>query len=118
MRRVRILLGVYLVTIACLVASSAPSAAGHFLQAVRDPKTRVTYYLESDRRHVLAVNSAGKVLWTCDVDSDPNMGRLRADTISIGDDVNLSVHVFAGVSGGNAVINKRTGVFWGPFTMG
>jgi hypothetical protein len=36
-------------------------------RAVQDPITKVLYYVESDQRHVAALDPAGKLLWCCDV---------------------------------------------------
>jgi hypothetical protein len=35
-------------------------------RAIQDPKTKVVYYLESDRRHVAAISPAGNLLWCCE----------------------------------------------------
>ncbi len=32
-----------------------------------DPKTKVSYYLESDRRHIAAISADGRLLWCCAV---------------------------------------------------
>jgi hypothetical protein len=34
---------------------------------LRDPGTKVVYYLESDWRHIAAISSDGKLLWCCEV---------------------------------------------------
>ena len=42
-----------------------------------DPKTRVTYYLESDGRHVTAINAEGKILWHRDPFNDAGLWPYR-----------------------------------------
>ena len=42
-----------------------------------DPKTRITYYLESDGRHVAAISSDGKILWHRDPFNDAGLWPYR-----------------------------------------
>ena len=39
-------------------------------QAIQDSRTKVIYYLESDHRHVVAIDPEGKILWCCEVVSE------------------------------------------------
>lgn len=42
-----------------------------------DPKTRITYYLESDGRHVSAISPDGKILWQRDPFNDAGLWPYR-----------------------------------------
>jgi hypothetical protein len=37
------------------------------MRVLQDPKTKVSYYVESDLRHVAAITPDGKLLWCCEV---------------------------------------------------
>jgi len=46
-----------------------PSLPEHQPEVLKDPKTKIVYYLESDRRHIAAISTEGKLLWCCEVAS-------------------------------------------------
>ncbi len=46
-------------------------------KALIDAKTRITYYLESDGRHVSAIDPDGKILWHRDPFNDANLWPYR-----------------------------------------
>jgi hypothetical protein len=52
-----------------LVVSGDPSLPEHQPEILKDSKTKVVYYLESDRRHIAAISPEGKLLWCCEVAS-------------------------------------------------
>jgi hypothetical protein len=85
-------------------------------QVLQDSKTKVIYYLESDRRHISAVDVGGKLLWCCEVFPIPKINyRLppNIDHISWDGD-EIDVGVWTGKSGGYGKIDKQTGVFSPP----
>lgn len=43
------------------------TAIDYSAMVIQDPKTKVVYYLESDRRHIAAISPAGKLLWCSEV---------------------------------------------------
>jgi hypothetical protein len=46
-------------------------------KVLTDPKTRITYYLESDGRHVSAIDPDGKILWHRDPFNEANLWPYR-----------------------------------------
>jgi hypothetical protein len=54
-----------------LLASAADWAFGDQAaensRVVQDPETKVIYYMESDRHHIVALSPDGKLLWNCEV---------------------------------------------------
>jgi hypothetical protein len=84
-------------------------------QVLQDLKTKVIYYLESDRRHVSAIGPEGKFLWCCQVILAPKndfQRVFRIDRIELnGDDIR--VVAFEG-SWGVGTISKTTGVYSPP----
>jgi len=62
---------------AVLYAALAP-VAGAFdfdfkISTYQDPETKVTFYIESDRHHVAAISSDGRLLWVRDPFRDANV---------------------------------------------
>jgi len=43
------------------------ASTGLPVPVLQDPKTKINFYLESDRRHIAAVSPEGKLLWCCEV---------------------------------------------------
>lgn len=98
----------------------------HVPQILKDPKTGVIFYLESDRRHISAIAPDGKLLWCREVVPPPDKNRKGSRDLGIydiqfddpndqgespdkGDDylrVNIFGESYAGKSGN---INKKTG---------
>jgi hypothetical protein len=78
-------------------------------QVLQDPQSRVTYYLESDRRHVSAISSDGNLLWCCEV--IPVAKQKWSWVISIDDKpTSESLDVAVAVVGQRwGAINKKTG---------
>ena len=82
-------------------------------QVLQDSKTKVIYYLESDRRHVSAIDPEGKLLWCCEVFRAPTNVFRRPpfiDRISC-DGEDIAVGVWTGKSAGYGKINKVTGAY-------
>jgi hypothetical protein len=84
----------------------------------QDSKTKIIFYLESDRRHVSAISPEGKLLWCCDVlgCSSGNtyvmeIGRSSRDAPAIASriDGRLEVAIRYGSSGGEGYIDIKTG---------
>ena len=79
--------------------------------AVQDSKTKVIYYLESDHRHVAAIDPEGKLLWCCEVLSEKESKEYHhyvANILLIPDKDFISVGIWVG--GFTAAwINKKTG---------
>jgi hypothetical protein len=82
-------------------------------KVIQDAKTKVVYYLESDRRHIAAVSPDGKLLWCCEV-----IPALKAKSMYIanfgfrsvnGEDC-VSVSIWRSGYGGGT-INEKTGVY-------
>jgi len=98
-----------------LVASGNSPVPASPPQVLQDSKTKIIYYLESDRRHVAAIASDGKLLWCCEVIRTPQNDFQRAFHIDhIGwDGDDISVVVWAG-AGGVGKINKSTGAYSPP----
>jgi hypothetical protein len=99
--------------VALLLAPLVTKGSTPVPQVLQDSKTKVIYYLESDRRHVSAIDAAGKLLWCCEVFPVPKItyrlppfiDRINWD----GDDI--AVAVWTGKSGGYGKIDKQTGVY-------
>jgi hypothetical protein len=79
-------------------------------RVLQDPKTRVIYYLESDRRHVAALSPSGKLLWCCEVIPAGGGESFGGFGLDDRDDRVIDVTVVA-VGVVNGVIYKRSGVF-------
>ena len=47
--------------------SNVRAAIDYSATVLRDPETKILYYLESDRRHIAAISPDGKVLWCSEV---------------------------------------------------
>jgi hypothetical protein len=81
-------------------------------QAIQDARTKVIYYLESDHRHVAAVDPEGKLLWCCEVltekESNERHHYVALIEVDPGQDY-ISVSVWRG-GFESATINKKTGV--------
>jgi hypothetical protein len=92
-------------------------------QILQDPKTKVVYYLESDRRHVAAISPSGKLLWCRELVFASSPLWISVRRISFwntgdypfksgsGDDyisVTFVVHEY-GFGGTKGIINKKTG---------
>jgi hypothetical protein len=79
---------------------------------IRDPSTKVIYYLESDGRHLAAISPEGKLLWCTALFHIPTNDfvkmLLTVDAINFHDEENLGIY-FRGKHWGT--INKTTGVF-------
>ena len=102
--------------VALLLAPLVAEGATPVPQVLQDSKTKVIYYLESDRRHVSAINTEGKLLWCCEVFPVPKVTYRQPPFIDRinwdGDDI--SVAVWTGKSGGYGKIDKQTGVYSRP----
>jgi len=81
-------------------------------QAIQDSRTKVIYYLESDHRHVAAVDPQGNILWCCEVvkEKESNGHHHYIAGLEVDPDKDfISVSVW--VDGfQSARINKKTGV--------
>jgi hypothetical protein len=80
-------------------------------QAVQDLKTKVIYYLESDHRHVAAIDPEGKILWCCEVLSEKESKEYHhyvANILLNADKDFISVGIWVGGFTA-AYINKKTG---------
>ncbi len=79
-------------------------------QILRDPKTKVIYFLDTDRRHVTAISPDGKILWNCEVIPDGAKEYSYVENISFGEKgVDVTIWV---VGQTNGTINPTTGVLW------
>ena len=67
-----------------LVVSGDPSLPEHQPEILKDSKTKVIYYLESDRRHIAAISPEGKLLWCCEVASKQVHESIRSFNFSEG----------------------------------
>ena len=101
------------------------SAAEQPPQVIQDPKTKVVYYLESDRRHVAAISPSGRLLWCQELFFASDRFRICIQSIDFwhsgdypfetgsGDDyISVKILVHAPAFGGTrGNINKKTGFF-------
>jgi hypothetical protein len=78
-------------------------------QVIQDQKTKVVYYLESDRRHVAAISPEGKLLWCCEVIPTVYVKSMHIAKIGFIDDC-ISVTIWRSGYGGGR-INKNTGIY-------
>jgi hypothetical protein len=79
---------------------------------IQDSKTKITYYLESDRRHVSAIDPDGKLLWFCEVVPDIVKSRVYIESLDFDKDEN-KIYVSIWMTGqGGGTIDKKTGKFW------
>jgi hypothetical protein len=129
-RKRNILIPVFLIVLASLTSAAVFGdtpvvvTLGRPAQLLKDQKTKVVYYVESDRRHVAAISPDGKLLWRCQVlrattDWEKGFyisslefwhpGDYPAGDIKNGEDY-LYVLMWKG-GGGCGTINKKTGVF-------
>ena len=100
-------------SIALLLVPLVASGDSPVPQVLQDSKTKVIYYLESDRRHVSAIDPEGKLLWCCEVFRAPTNVFRRPpfiDRISC-DGEDIAVGVWTGKSAGYGKINKVTGAY-------
>ena len=101
--------------VALLLAPLVAEGATPVPQVLQDSKTKVIYYLESDRRHVSAIDSEGKLLWCREVFPPSQNGSERPFSIDHigwdGDDISVVVWVGAW---GEGKINKSTGAYSPP----
>ena len=65
-RRFLVVFALLLYSVPRHASAQEPSGVGS-PKSVQDPKTKVTFYLESDGRHVAAISPQGKILWIRDV---------------------------------------------------
>ena len=82
-------------------------------QSLQDPTTKVIFYLESDLRHVAALNPDGHVLWCCEVipESLKTISWIREIRFGASDGKNATIHVEIWRMGiGAAEIDEKTGV--------
>jgi hypothetical protein len=77
-------------------------------RAVQDPITKVVYYVESDQRHVAAIDPAGKLLWCCEVIPPAKKWAFITEIDPKGEF--LEVVVWR-VGQGGGKIDKKTGVY-------
>jgi hypothetical protein len=56
-----------------------PSLARSF--TYKDPRTAITFYVESDGKHVAAIDAAGKLLWVRSPFKDPDPAETRTPVI-------------------------------------
>jgi len=97
-------------------------------KVLRDAKTKIIYYLESDGRHVSAISPDGKLLWSRDPFVDKKLGPYRTPwpiicSFDFVDPAWWKLHSwlgpeddFIGVNFNSSqfgVINKKTGDFTG-----
>jgi hypothetical protein len=95
----------------------------------KDPKTGILLYVESDNRHVTAIDPDGKILWERDIIKEENISQnYRKDPITVyylgplsqSDKRILKEHPkngdYVGIgfkhSGEGGVLNQRTGEYW------
>ena len=113
MRNYLRLLSVLLLTSGA-VFGDAPSAIPPDLppKILQDPKTKVVYYLESDRRHIAAITPDGKLLWCCEVVRASVERRVHIITFAFRDtDENIIDVVTNPVGPEYGTINKLSGVY-------
>ena len=84
---------------------------------IQDPQSKISYYVESDRRHVAAINPAGSVLWCSEVIPAEWTGKMFILKIDFetahdgSDKVNrIGVRIWMGGQGGGW-LDKKTGVY-------
>jgi hypothetical protein len=84
---------------------------------IQNPKTKIDYYVESDRRHVVAISPNGAIVWCCEVIPAKWQGTAFITRISFGKKSGLStgedgidVKVWR-VGQGGGWINAQTGVY-------
>jgi len=81
-------------------------------QAIQDPTTKVIYYLESDRRHVSAIDPDGKILWCSEIVSEAWRAHRYVQEISL-DKSGEKIRFMLWVGGEtNGTIEKATGKIW------
>jgi hypothetical protein len=85
------------------------------LQVIQDPKTKVIYYLESDRCHVAAINPDGRLLWCSEVASSKKGEHIKSfgfDRTRNGqDEIFISIGRSGWISAELGTVNKKTGAF-------
>ncbi len=86
-------------------------------RVLQDAKTKVTYYVESDLRHIAAISPDGKLLWCTEVPlgSDKSI-HIYGFRYSVWQSKDESILLFGYVSTsheGMGSINKKTGVVTG-----
>ena len=62
-----IYLSVLLLNTAMLALGDKQASTGLPVPVLQDSRTKISYYLESDRRHIAAISPDGKLLWCCEV---------------------------------------------------
>ena len=77
-------------------------------RVVQDPTTKVLYYVESDQRHVAAIDPSGKLLWCCEVISPTKKYNFIT---GIDPEGNYLGVVIWRVGQGGGKIDVRTGVY-------
>ena len=106
---------VFLVSLLSLTGAvkddSVPATEFIAPQALQDSRTKVIYYLESDHRHVAAIDPEGKLLWCCEVLSEKECKEYHhyvANILVNPDKDFISVGIWV-VGFRTAWINKKTG---------
>jgi len=80
--------------------------------AIQDPTTRIIYYLESDRRHVSAIDPNGKILWCGEIVSEAWRAHSYVQEISF-DKSGKKIRFMLWVGGWtDGTIEKATGKIW------
>jgi hypothetical protein len=111
-----VLLSLLLLTSGAVFGDALTAVVSDSKKVIQDPKTRVTYYLESDLRHIAAISSDGKLLWCCEVipaTMEPRVHILDFGFSSKKENMIFVVSNNIGPTYGN--IDKKSGVytFWG-----
>ncbi len=112
-------LSLLLLTAGGALGDVPPEAPSNGLsRVIRDPKTKVVYYVESDLCHVAAVSPEGIVLWSCEVIRPPAAKNYYVSSISfptkrdrhyVQEDVIDVCYIGPGV--GFGFINRKTGMY-------
>jgi hypothetical protein len=79
--------------------------------SVQDSQTRTTYYVESDRRHVAAIDKSGSVLWCTEVVPAKFAGRMLVVKVTLdpkGQSLNIEIWR---VGWGGGSIDTKTGIY-------
>jgi hypothetical protein len=110
MKKHLLLLSLLFLTSGMVFGDALTAVVADSKRVIQDPKTKVTYYLESDLRHIAALSQNGKLLWCCEIVPASTPRRVHIISFSFDDKDDHLIDVTSNPTGPEyGIIHKQDG---------